>query len=409
MTENQETAESLLDYSGRLKTAGMDLDNSVIAARFNGGQFLILENGGENAEVLTRVELLRRHPAVYGIFRRSRKVSAVIRGASKFCSVAAEAGGRIPPVLDDMAQILGVYVKHCSPFNTFRLLRITGGNGACLTGPSKGLAPGLLAVGADLRTAYTAALVIEKAAQVHVQAGQLGDAKPLPLIEAMLMHFAYKLAYSKKAAAVKHQSVSDIDRKIDQDELKLRREIISLGNRLVESNLVQGTWGNISVRLDEDYMLCTPSGMDYSTINEYDIVRVNISTLEYEGAVKPTGEKSFHAALLAAHPDVSCIIHSHPSNCSVFAAAHKQIIPFDLESAALLGGEIRLAEYGLPSSKRLSDNVVSAIRENRACVMENHGMVVCGTDMEDAFAKCRAAEKSAEEQLKSLEKEKIIV
>ena len=63
-------------------------------------------------------------------------------------------------------------------------------------------------------------------------------------------------------------------------EQKLREALVCYGVKLVEEGLVQGTWGNISVRLDDRHMLVTPSGLDYLRLTPADMVKVNIETLE---------------------------------------------------------------------------------------------------------------------------------
>ncbi|MBQ2747398.1 MAG: class II aldolase/adducin family protein, partial [Firmicutes bacterium] len=67
--------------------------------------------------------------------------------------------------------------------------------------------------------------------------------------------------------------------------------LVDYGKKLVQTGLVQGTWGNLSVRLDDTYMIVTPSGLDYLRLTPADMVKVNIETLEYEGDLKPTSEK----------------------------------------------------------------------------------------------------------------------
>ena len=86
-------------------------------------------------------------------------------------------------------------------------------------------------------------------------------------------------------------------------EQTLRQQLVEYGKKLVSAGLVQGTWGNISVRLDEKYMLATPSGLDYDRLTPEDMVKVEIETLKYEGNLKPTSEKGLHAAIYKKRAD----------------------------------------------------------------------------------------------------------
>src|SRR5690554_1565135 len=100
-------------------------------------------------------------------------------------------------------------------------------------------------------------------------------------------------------------------------EKEIRQIIVAAGKELVEKKLVQGTWGNISVRLDKDTMLVTPSAVDYGRMKEQDLVLMNIHTMEYKGDRKPSSEKDIHAAILRERPNINAVIHSHPSYCCV--------------------------------------------------------------------------------------------
>ena len=72
------------------------------------------------------------------------------------------------------------------------------------------------------------------------------------------------------------------------------------GKRLVAAGLVQGTWGNLSMRLSEETMLVTPSGLDYNRLSPADMVKVDVRSLEHEGEHKPTSEKGFTLEFISA-------------------------------------------------------------------------------------------------------------
>ena len=184
-------------------------------------------------------------------------------------------------------------------------------------------------------------------------------------------------------------------------EQKLREALVSYGVKLVEEGLVQGTWGNISVRLDDRYMLVTPSGLDYLRLTPEDMVKVNIETLEYEGGIKPTSEKGLHAGLYQMRPDLGAVIRTHSKYCCMFAAARKPLPVEDPELQAVFGAEISLAGYGLPGSKRLSKNTVDAFGDGMGTIMTAHGMICGGVDLADAFENCKKMEGCAAEYIES--------
>lgn len=179
-------------------------------------------------------------------------------------------------------------------------------------------------------------------------------------------------------------------------ESDARIDLVRYGRRLVQAELVQGTWGNLSVRLDNNYMLTTPSGLDYQLVKPADMVKVDIETLTYgEGGRKPTSEKGLHGAIYELRKDVGAVIHAHSLYCSVFAAARIPLQVSDPELQKLTGELLYVADYGIAGSKRLAENVIKALGDRPGCIMSNHGMVCCGKDLEDAFRRALAMEEAA--------------
>ena len=402
MNPETKAVMALKNCISQLASANLELSTAFLALRFADDAYLAAIPAGysENHDThqfckVNLAGMLTCNKRVYSIFQANKNANAVILTHSRFCSQAAEKGQAIPAVLDDMAQIIGLTLKICAVDNQKEMKRILTNSRGCLLKSTEPAEQGAVAIGKNLTEALIVTLLMEKASQVDLQASLLGGAKTINSIEAQIMHLGYELGYSKRAGTVPHQTAADFQRRIEKHEMALREQLVELGQSLSRENLVQGTWGNISIRLDNKHMLCTPSGMDYFSLTPYDMVRVVIPTLKHEGKLKPTGEKALHAALYLSHPDVHCIIHTHPVHCSVFAAAHKKIKPTDPRLRDCLCGDVELARYGFPTSKQLSKNVVKAVKNNRACIMENHGMVVCGTNPEDAHAKCLAAENSA--------------
>lgn len=150
------------------------------------------------------------------------------------------------------------------------------------------------------------------------------------------------------------------------------------GVRMLEENLVQGTWGNISIRLDEKHALVTPSGLDYVVMTPDDLPVVDIETLEWTGPRKPTSERKIHAAILRARPEINVVLHSHPTWGATFASTHLSLPAFNDKMKKYLLGDVRCAKYGLAGTKKLTKNTVAAMEGRNACFLANHGVFVCG-------------------------------
>ena len=186
-----------------------------------------------------------------------------------------------------------------------------------------------------------------------------------------------------------------------EEEIRLRKVIKDSGVNLLKENLVQGTWGNTAVRLDEDHMLVTPTGLDYVALQPEDMPVVQISdTSVWTDGKKPTSERKIHAAIMAARPEINATIHSHPVWCSVLASARIELPVMSDEMQKLVGGPARVGAYALPGTKKLKEGTVEAMKGRNACFMANHGVFCAGRDMDEAFEIIRVMEKSCKEYIR---------
>jgi|LSQX01.2.fsa_nt_gb L-ribulose-5-phosphate 4-epimerase len=389
----------LAEYVQQLKKEGIGMGGAALVMKLAPDNYMVSLEGAAGQK-WHRHTLKKETPLLYELFASSRDLSAVMQTRPRYSVQAANEGRDLPPVLDDMAQIVGPKARVCAEADEARIIAAFKKGNGCLLKAKEEVASSALAVGRSPGEAFAATLILEKSAQAFIESRCLGGAKPLNCLIAWAMHKQYNLVYSKMDRQSETQNERDIPRRIPERELALREEIIAYGKKLSKENLIQGTWGNISVRLDGRYMLVTPSGLDYLRLSPYDIVRVDMETLKYEGRLKPTSEKGIHAALLAANSDVNGIIHSHPVNCSVFAAARKPLPVEDEAERALLGKETGFAKTAIPGTKQLVRAVTEAISGNqKTCIMGNHGILACGESLGDALEKCRAMERAARRYL----------
>ena len=260
--------------------------------------------------------------------------------------------------------------------------------------------------GRSERERAIARFVLDKAKLVYEEGKKIGGVKPLGAFRANLEHYIYVKKYSKNTEGSEKERIAAALESIKMPadatarEIALRDALVEYGNRLVSEDLVQGTWGNLSARLDEKTILVTPSGIDYASLRPADMVRVDIETLAYdEAGLKPTSERGLHAMIYAARPEIGAIIHTHSTYCSVFAAAEKDL-HLTGDAAAVFGDTVRLAKYGFAGSKKLANNTAQAVGDGMGAIMSHHGMIVCGTDVAAAFKNACLLEKAARDALK---------
>lgn len=259
-------------------------------------------------------------------------------------------------------------------------------------------------LGRSEREKEVAKFVLDKAKLVYDEGKKLGGVVPLGRISAYIMHRVYLQKYSKAEEGPKKAVGADIV-EMSNDELILRQSIVEFGNKLVEEDLVQGTWGNISVRLNKKEMLVTPSGVAYDRLTPNDIMKVDINNLKYapNGSLKPTSEKVLHSQIYRKRKDVWAVVHTHSTYCSVFAACEKSI-PMADDKKEKYTDYIKCAPYGTPGSNRLGEDTALAVGRGWGAIMSHHGMVACGSSLEDAFNNCKEIEKMAKDHLDNIKK-----
>ena len=164
----------------------------------------------------------------------------------------------------------------------------------------------------------------------------------------------------------------------------LRQQLIETAQAMNASGLNQGTSGNLSARCD-DGMLITPSGMDYGGLVNDDIVWMDLAG-NCRGSRKPSSEWRFHAAIYAHRAEAQAILHAHPVNCAALACLGKGLPAFHYMVAIAGGKDIRCADYATFGTAELSDNVIKAMQDRKACLMEHHGLTCFAKDLPGALA-----------------------
>ena len=175
---------------------------------------------------------------------------------------------------------------------------------------------------------------------------------------------------------------------------KLKQKVIDTGKRLLAEGLVARTWGNVSLRMDDTFMLITPSGIQYEDLSENDIVKVNYHTSEYEGDIEPSSEKELHCEIYRTMKEINAVIHTHQVNASTVATAGRTVPPILDDQAQILGPDVRLARYAPSSTKKIVRNTVKALKGRNAALMANHGAICTGPDLDEAVVACQVLEKA---------------
>lgn len=180
---------------------------------------------------------------------------------------------------------------------------------------------------------------------------------------------------------------------------QLAGDLAEIGKLLYEKHLTIASGGNMSVRCGES-ILITPSGVCKGMLSAQDMIEIDISSGEIIGKGKPSIETPFHLGLYRAHPDVNAVIHCHPVSCTVLAILGKDLqTNLTPESLMILGRVVPTIPYDTPGSHGLADKLIDKMGPHKACIMQNHGALVVGKNLMDAFFRMETLEYVATLQL----------
>jgi L-fuculose-phosphate aldolase len=163
-----------------------------------------------------------------------------------------------------------------------------------------------------------------------------------------------------------------------------RSDLIAAARALQPAGLNKGTSGNVSVR-DGDGFLITPTGLAYDGLVPDDIPRMALDG-SWSGARKPSSEWRFHRDLYAARPEAGAVVHAHPPFAVALACLRRDIPPFHYMIARFGGDTVRCADYAIFGSQALSTAAMRAMDGRKGCLLANHGLLVAGRDLAEAFA-----------------------
>lgn len=180
------------------------------------------------------------------------------------------------------------------------------------------------------------------------------------------------------------------------NESYARAMLVDICARLYDRNLTASAGGNMSIRLNEEEILITPSGRNKGYLHEDELIVLNMEG-EPLTKGKPSIERFMHLALYKRNKDVNAIIHCHPLNC--IALTMKGRIKPDLTpEGVLLLGTVPTIGYYTPGTQELV-SAVEACGDSMAILMERHGAITQGADLEEAYDRMEELEFQAKLQM----------
>lgn len=177
--------------------------------------------------------------------------------------------------------------------------------------------------------------------------------------------------------------------------------IIEYGLKIYNGNLTKGTGGNLSIfNREKGVFAITPSSIPYSHITIDDIAVLDLDGNQIEGDKKPSSEVEMHRIFYRNREDINAIIHTHTINATVLSCLNWDL-PAVHYMVALAGNNVRCARYATFGTNELAENAFNAMKDRKAVLLANHGLLAGGRDIDNAFSITEEIEYCAELYIKA--------
>ncbi|MGD8777394.1 MAG: class II aldolase/adducin family protein [Ignavibacteria bacterium] len=181
------------------------------------------------------------------------------------------------------------------------------------------------------------------------------------------------------------------------NEWELKKQIVEIGKRIWTRGYVASNDGNITVILNENEILTTPTGVSKGYMTTEMIIKCDKTGKVISGNSKyrPSSEVKMHLEVYKERPDVKSVVHAHPPYATSFAVAGIPLNKCVLPEAIIIIGSVPIAAYGLPSTMEIPDAIRPHIQNSDAILLENHGALTLGSDLLNAYHKMETLEHTA--------------
>lgn len=178
------------------------------------------------------------------------------------------------------------------------------------------------------------------------------------------------------------------------NEADARALVVRIGKLLYERGFVVASDGNLSIRLDENRILATPTGAAKGRLTENDLAITDLQGASLNG-IKASSELKMHLLIYAEREDVGAVCHAHPPHGTAFAVANLSIDEPVLSEVILTLGCVPLTAYGTPSTHEVTDALKPYVHHHNALLLANHGAVTYGADLWQAFDRMETLDHTA--------------
>lgn len=166
---------------------------------------------------------------------------------------------------------------------------------------------------------------------------------------------------------------------------KIKQEMCDIGRRIYNKGFAAGNDGNITYRVSENEVLCTPTMISKGFMVPEDICLVDMEGKQLAGNRKRTSEVLLHLTIMKERPDVKSVVHCHPPHATAFAVAREAIPQCILPEIEVFLGDVPITRYETPGGQKFADTVLPFVKKTNVMILANHGTVSYGETVEKAY------------------------
>ena len=175
-----------------------------------------------------------------------------------------------------------------------------------------------------------------------------------------------------------------------------KEEICHIGDRLYKRGFAAANDGNITYRIGENEVLCTPTLTCKGFLKPEDICLIDMQGNQLAGVKKRTSEALLHLEIMQARADVKSVVHCHPPHATAFAVAHEAVPSCVLPEIEFYLGNVPISKYETPGTKKFAETILPFVNRAYVIILANHGTVSYGETVERAYWRTEALDASCE-------------
>ncbi|MEN6497133.1 MAG: class II aldolase/adducin family protein [Thermoguttaceae bacterium] len=166
---------------------------------------------------------------------------------------------------------------------------------------------------------------------------------------------------------------------------KVKQEICEIGDRIYKKGFAAANDGNISYRVSEREVVCSPTQICKGFMKPDDLCVVDMDGKQIAGTRKRTSEIMLHLAIMKARPEVKSVVHCHPPHATAFGIAREPIPQCVLPEVEIFLGDVPITKYAIPGSQEFADTILPFVHKTNVIVLANHGTVSFGETVEKPY------------------------